>query len=186
MRFHDVYLLSWVIEIDRLGALVAAVAGLLVFKWFLRHMLFRVLLKNFSLFRRFPVAIQHACLFHTNQWIAWMAWIAFLALASTTLLGVGWRGGHSSSFIPAKNGTVGFFLLIVFGRCSFFLDSLRCLHALKNIACLPIGPSFEYPSLYVGLFFLQVVDGLEDYLVEFFRVHLLGVAWFRETREVMI
>ena len=67
MRFHDVYLLSWVIEIDRLGALVAAVAGLLVFKWFLRHMLFRVFLKNFSLFRRFPVAIQHACLFHTNQ-----------------------------------------------------------------------------------------------------------------------
>ena len=33
MRFHGVYLLRCVVELENLGALVAAGAGLLVFKW---------------------------------------------------------------------------------------------------------------------------------------------------------
>ena len=52
VRFHSVYLLCHVIELDGIGALVAAGAGWLVFKWLLCDMLFGVVLKTWSSPRR--------------------------------------------------------------------------------------------------------------------------------------
>ena len=45
-------------------------------------------------------------------------YIYFPSLVSSTLQGVGWRGGFSCCLSPAKSGTVGFCpLLIIFTRC---------------------------------------------------------------------
>ena len=89
MIFHDVYLLSCVAELDRLGALVDSGAGFLAFKRSLRNVLLGLVLKHFALFERVPGAMKHACLFCTGRHIDRMAYIAFLALASADLLGVG-------------------------------------------------------------------------------------------------
>ena len=97
-----------------------------------------------------------------------MAYIASFALARAALLEVGWRGGWYSLFLPARTGTVSFFLLIVFGSCYDFLDCFRNFHALKHITCLFVGPYLKVPSLDVGLFCPRVWDGVKDNLVEFF------------------
>ena len=103
MIFHDVYLLSCVAELDRLGALVDSGAGFLAFKWSLRNVLLGVVLKHFALFERVPGAMQHACLFRTGQRISRMAYITFLALASADLLGVGLQGVSFSLFRSFQN-----------------------------------------------------------------------------------
>ena len=68
--FHGVNLLRFVVELYGLGALVAYRYVLLVFKWLLRDVTFRVFLNHFALFRRVPRAMQHACLFRTGWRIA--------------------------------------------------------------------------------------------------------------------
>ena len=153
MRFHGVDLLRRVVVLDGLGALVAAGAGFLFFKWALRDVLFVLFLNHFALFVSVPGSMKYASLFHTGRRIAQIACIDFLALSSAALLRVGWRGGSSSLFLPSKTGMVGFCMLIFFGRCSSFIDCLCDIHALEYIVCLLVGPSFKIPSLYVGLFF---------------------------------
>ena len=108
MRFHGVNLLRRVVELDGLGALVAAGAFFLVFKILLHDVLIGVVLNYFALFVRVPRAMQHAYIFRTGCSIARMSCIVFLALASADLLRVGWRGGSSSLFLPAKTGMFGF------------------------------------------------------------------------------
>ena len=50
MRFHSVNLLCRDVELDGLGALVAARAGFLVLVWMLRGALLGVFFKEFTLF----------------------------------------------------------------------------------------------------------------------------------------
>ena len=102
-----------------------------------------------------------------------MAWITSLALASAALLRVGWQGGCYSLFIPARTGTVNFCPWSIFRSCSSFIDCFDNLHAFKHVACLLVGPLFKIPSLYVGLLRPRVGDGVEEDLVELFRIHLL-------------
>ena len=133
MIFYGVNLLHCVVELDSLGALVAAEEGFLVFKWSLNDMLFGVVLKHFSRFVRRPGAMKHACIF-CNVWRVYrMAYIDFLVLDSAALLGVVCRGGSSSLFLPTKTFTVSFCQLGIFVRCSSFVCCFSNFHALENI-----------------------------------------------------
>ena len=186
MRFHGVNLLCRVAKIDGLRVLVVSGAGSLVLVWMLRVALLGVFFKYFTLFQRLPGAMQHACIFSNDWRITWMACIVYLALARADLLGIGWRGGCSSIFIPVITGTDGFWLLSIFGSCYSFVDCLRDFHALKHITCILIGSSFKIPSLYVGLFCPQVRDSVKENIVQLFRVYFHGGAWSRENQKVVI
>ena len=65
-------------------------------------------------------------------------------------------------FFPANTGIVEFCLLGIFGRFYSFLDLIRDVHALKHVVCILVGTSFKIPSLYVGLFFPRVGDGVKE------------------------
>ena len=75
-------------------------------------------------------ATQQACLFRTSQHITRVACIVSLALASSDLLGFGWRGRCSPLFLPYITGMVILFPLSIFVRGSSFIVFLLNLHAL--------------------------------------------------------
>ena len=78
-------------------------------------------------------------------------------------------------------------LLVDFiGMWSSLVDRLCDFRVIKNIACLLVRPSFKIPSLYIGLFCLLVGDSVKDNLLQLFRVHFWGSAWYREKRKVVI
>ena len=93
MRFHGVYLLCCVVKLDGFGAIVAVRAGLLVLLCMMRGALLGVFFQDFIIFRRVLRAMQQAFLFRTGCLITQMACIVSLDLASSDLLGFGWRGG---------------------------------------------------------------------------------------------
>ena len=132
---------------------VAAGAGLIILVGVMRRSLLCVLLNHFTLFRRVLGYMQKTCLFRNSQRITRMACIVSLAFSSAYLTGVGWRSGFTSLFIPVRTGTVVFCLLIIFVRCSSFVDCLCNFHTLEHLTCLLVGHSFKTPSLYVGFVF---------------------------------
>ena len=150
------------------------------------NVMFGEVLQKLALFRRVPGAMQHSCIFCTSRRIAWMSCIISLALTSTDLLGVRRQGGSSSLLLPAKNGSVGFCLLNIFRRCSSFVYCFCDFHAFKHVACVLVGAPLEISSLYVGLFYPGVWDGVYQDLIEYFRYHLLGVARAYEKRNVVV
>ena len=132
MRFHVVSLLSNIVKVDGIDALVASGAGFLVLVWMLRGALLGVFFKDFTLFQRVPVSMQHACTFCTGHHIIWMACIVSLALSSIALIRFGRRGGCSSLLITYRTGMGRFCPLGIFGTLSSFLYCLRDLHVLKH------------------------------------------------------
>ena len=90
---------------------------------------------------------MHQSYYFTGHQIARMDFMVFLALASATLLWVGWRGGFSSLTFPDMTGMVGFFPGGGFGRCYSFIYFLRNIHAFKHYSCLLVGLTLKFPAL---------------------------------------
>ena len=117
--------------------------------------------------------MQQECIFCTGLLITWMACIVSLTLTSAALLGVGWRCGCSSLFLLDRTGTVGFFLLSIFGSCSSLIYRLSDFHALKHLTCILVELYFKISSLYVGLFCSRVGENVKDNLVEFSMINFI-------------
>ena len=80
-----------------------------------------------------------------------MACMIIIALASASLLGVGWQGRPPSLTFPAMTGTVGIFPSGGFRRCYFFVYFICNLHALEHLTYLLVGLPINTTYLWIGL-----------------------------------
>ena len=99
--------------------------------------------------------------------------LSLLRLPAWLFLGLD-SDADAPPFFPSKTGTVRFFPLSILGMCYSFVDCLQNFHALENVSCILVGPSFKNPSLYVGLFLALFWDGVKDNFVQFFMGHFIG------------
>ena len=103
-----------------------------------------------------------------------MACMIFPALSSVALLGVGWQVGFSSFMFPVMTGKVGLCPIGIFRIFNSFVYFLLNVHVFKNVACIFVGPSLKVTVLYIGFLLPQVVGVVEEDLVQFLGVHILG------------
>ena len=125
MRLHDVYLFCGALKIDVFASLVAAREGFFLLVGMRRRALLSLLSYDFTLFWRVSGDMQHTYLIWSGGIISRMACIASSVISSAALIGVGWRGGRFSLFLPTITGTVGFFPLSIFRRFSSLVHCFR-------------------------------------------------------------
>ena len=131
-------------------------------------------------------SVQHSH-FTPSRCFAQTVYMIYVALASAAPLWVRWRGGSSSLFVPAITGTFGICpVLVILRRCPPFVNLFCGFHASEHIVGLPVGPCFKVPALEVQLFFPPIRDGVSQYLVEIFFLHILVVVGSWEGHQVVI
>ena len=104
-------------------------------------------------FHRLSRDLQHAR-YPPGACVAKTVCIFSPAPSVAALLGVGWQGISYSLVDPGMSSTVGIFLvLVIFNRCSPFVDLFHILHQIKHILGIYVSLGFKIPYLweYMGI-----------------------------------
>ena len=118
----------------------------------------------------------HALSMFSSSWpIIPIDCISFLVLTSVALLGVEWRDGFYSIFIPAVTSMVGIWPVDCFRRCSSFINLFRDFHYFEHIASLIVGFALKLPPLKVVLLGPPVGYGVKENLFEIVSIHLIAI-----------